>query len=194
MASPARLQTAANNMPAVTRCTRDLRFAWVNNQCVEWIRRPGEKIVGEKIQDVLGTEAFLRLLPSFEWVLSGETLTYEDKIAYSSIGERWISATYTPTFGSQGNVDGWVAVIRDITDQKATESALFEKKKQLAEETQTLAKLNACSLRLWQANSLKEGPGEMLRAVVELLGADKGNVQILDHGRSVLTIRRAAGL
>ena len=194
MASAAQLQLVADKMAAsVTHCTRDFRFAWVSSRYAEWIQRPVEKIVGKKIQDVLGTEAFLRLLPYFERVLSGETFTYEDKVAYSSIGERWISATYTPTLDSGGEVDGWVAVIRDITNEKATEAALLEREKQLAEEVQALAKLNECSLRLWQVNHLQEGLTEMLQAVMQLLGADKGNVQILDHERSVLTIAAQQG-
>jgi PAS domain S-box-containing protein len=165
MASPAELQLITNKMAAaVARCTRDLRFAWVSRQCAEWIRRPADAIVGRKIQDVLGTEAFQRLLPHFERVLSGETVTYEDRVAYSNFGEKWISATYTPTLDSSGNVDGWVAVICDITDQKLAEGRLLEQERQMAEEATALAKLHQCSLRLWQTTHLKEGLAEMLRA------------------------------
>lgn len=189
LATAAELELITGRMAAaVTRCTRDLRFAWVSNECAEWIRRPVDQIVGNRILDVLGAEAFLRLLPYFERVLSGETVRYEDRVAYSSIGERWISATYTPTFDSQGTVDGWVAVLRDITAEKAGRAALLERDQQLADEAKALARLNECSLRLWQSNNLREGLNEMLRAVVELLRADKGTVQILDPERGVLTI------
>jgi PAS domain S-box-containing protein len=189
MASAAELRLITNKMvAAVTRCTGDLRYAWANERYAEWLHRPIEKIIGNRIQDVLGNEAFLRLLPYFERALSGQTIEYEDNIGFSSIGERWISAIYTPTLDPHGKVDGWVAVIRDITDQKLTEATLLEREKQLAEEAQALAKLNQCSLRLWQTHRLQEGLGEMLRAVIELLGADKGNVQILDPERNVLTI------
>ena len=194
MATPAQLRLIADKMAAnVTHCTRDFRYVWVSSQCAEWIQRPVEKIVGKKIQDVLGSEAFLRLLPYFERVLSGETVTYEDKVAYSSIGKRWISATYTPTLDSGGKVDGWVAVIRDITNEKTTEAALLEREKQLSEEVQALANLNEYSLRLWRVKTVPEGLDEMLRAVMQLLGADKGNVQILDHERSVLTVAAQRG-
>ena len=189
MASSAELRLITNKMAAaVTRCTRDLRYAWANERYAEWLHRPVQKIIGNKIQDVLGNEAFLRLLPYFERALSGQAVQYEDNVGFSSIGERWISAIYTPTLDLQGEVDGWVAVIRDITKQKLTEASLLKREKQLAEEAQALAKLNKCSLRLWQTNRLQEGLGEMLRAVIELLGADKGNVQILNPERNVLTI------
>ena len=188
------LQLIANKMAAtVTRCTRDFRYAWVNERYAEWLRRPVGKIIGDKIQDVVGTEAFLRLQPYFERVLSGETVAYEEKITFSCIGERWISGIYTPTFDSQQKVDGWVAVVRDITTEKATESAVLDKDKRLADEANALAKLNQCSLRLWQTSRMKDGLSEMLRATIELLGANKGNVQMLDPDRSVLTIAAQQG-
>jgi PAS domain-containing protein len=173
---------------AVTRCTRDLRYAWANERYGEWIQRPTTQIIGSKIKDILGTEAFLRLLPHFERVLSGETVAYEEKIAFAAIGERWISAIYTPTFDAQGAPDGWVALVRDITGQKTTEAALLEREKRLTEEAEALSKLNQLSLQLWQTATLKEGLSEMLRAVIDLLGADKGNVQLLVPERNVLTI------
>ena len=54
-------------------------------------------------------------------------------------------------------------------------------------------RLNQCSLRLWQTNHLKQGLAQMLRSVVELLGAEKGNVQILDPERNILTIAAQQG-
>ena len=67
MAAIAELQLVTSKMPvAVAHCTRDLRYEWVSSRLAEWIQRPVEQIVGKKIQDVLGTEAFLKLLPYFE--------------------------------------------------------------------------------------------------------------------------------
>jgi len=179
----------ANKMAAaVTRCTRDLRYAWANERYAQWIHRPVNEIIGSKIQDVLGNEAFLRLLPYFERVLSGETSAYEEEIAFAGIGKRSLSAIYTPTHDIDGKVDGWVAFIRDITDEKRTQAALLHIDKLLLEEAQALAKLNQCSIRLWQTDDQEQGLSEMLRSVIELLGADKGTIHLLNHERSVLTI------
>jgi PAS domain S-box-containing protein len=49
----------------------------------------------------------------------------------------------------------------------------------LAAEVQALARLNEASSRLWHLSDLKAGLQEILRAAVELLGADKGTVQLL---------------
>jgi CheY-like chemotaxis protein len=64
--------------------------------------------------------------------------------------------------------------------------------RQLAAEVQALARLNEYGSRLWRCRDLTEGLGEMLDAVIELLGADKGNVQLLNAG-GVLEIAAQRG-
>ena len=67
------------------------------------------------------------------------------------------------------------------------------RKEQVAQESEALRKLNECSSRLWKIASLHEGLQEMLNAIIELLAADKGNVQLLNPERSVLTISAQRG-
>ena len=51
----------------------------------------------------------------------------------------------------------------------------------LEEHISALARLNELSSRLWRQRSLDAGLAEMLHATIELLGADKGNIQILSE-------------
>ena len=55
-------------------------------------------------------------------------------------------------------------------------------------QAQALSRLNIAGARLWHARSLPQGLQEMLAATIELLGADKGNVQLLDAEQGVLRI------
>ena len=110
---------------AVTRCSRDFRYLWTNQRYADWLRRPLEDIVNHQIADVLGPEAFEALLPSFKQVLAGENASYEEEVNLAGIGKRWLSATYTPTFDSSGTVNGWVAVVLDITEKRREEEARF---------------------------------------------------------------------
>ena len=80
------------------------------------------------------------------------------------------------------------ALNREIFERVQGEARLREREAQLAAEADALARLNELSSRLWRSRTLREGLGEMLSATVELLGADMGNVQILDVERRVLTI------
>ena len=69
---------------------------------------------------------------------------------------------------------------------KETERRLRDSEAQLTTEAAALLRLNAASARLWNTQDLGQGLEEMLAATIELLGADKGTVQLLDPrtGRS----------
>ena len=118
----AHLQLVTDTMAvATTRCSRDLRYLYVNRRCAELLGKPAEEIIGRPIVEILGKEAFEKLLPYFETVLRGEPVSYEEQVFYQSAGPRWISAAYVPTFDSAGTADGWVASIVDITERKREE-------------------------------------------------------------------------
>jgi PAS domain S-box-containing protein len=119
------LDLVTNQMAAaVTRCSRDLRYLWVNQAYADWLRCPLDSVIGRPISDVLGKAAFDALLPQFTRVLTGESVYYEQETDFRGIGARWVSAHYTPTFARDGAVNGWVGVVLDITDRKRAEAAV----------------------------------------------------------------------
>jgi len=184
VASRVELESVTELMPAgVVHCTHDLRYAWANPRFGEWIGRSPKELVGQSIRDVIGAAAFTKLEPYFQRALAGERVEYEEEIDYEGLGRRWVHASYVPTRDRQGAVDGWVAVVIDVTDKKRLELGL----------AQVLAGLSELTSRLWRARTLQEGLEEILTAVIGLMGADKGNVQLLDGERRVLTIAAHQG-
>jgi len=127
------LDLATKQTAAVARCGRDFRYLWANQGLADFLRRPLDEIVGRPILDVLGTETVEALRPHFERVLAGEKVTYEEEVNYRDIGRRWISATYIPTLDPGGGVDGWIAVIVDVTNHRRAEEALRRSEGYLAE-------------------------------------------------------------
>jgi signal transduction histidine kinase/CheY-like chemotaxis protein len=81
----------------------------------------------------------------------------------------------------------------EMAEHSRTDQALRDNETRLAAEADALARLNELSSRLWRMRSLSDGLDEMLAATIELLGADMGNVQILDADRKVLTIAAQRG-
>src|SRR5262249_9134817 len=103
------LRIVTDGMAApVIRCSRDPRCVWVSGPYADWIGLPVDEIVGRRIVDGIGDDAFQQLRPHFERVLRGEIVHYEEQVALRGIGPRWVTATYTPTRDPDGACDGWV--------------------------------------------------------------------------------------
>jgi signal transduction histidine kinase/ActR/RegA family two-component response regulator/PAS domain-containing protein len=81
---------------------------------------------------------------------------------------------------------------QEIDQRQRVEEALLESERRLSAEAEALAKLNELSSRLWRCRNLHEGLDEMLGAVIELLGADQGCVQLLNDD-GILTIDAQRG-
>ncbi len=79
---------------------------------------------------------------------------------------------------------------RTLADESL--SKLRESERQLSAEAEALTKLNERSSRMWSCPDLKQGLEEMVAAAIELVGADKANVQLLNH-QGVLTIEAQRG-
>jgi len=78
-------------------------------------------------------------------------------------------------------------------EAEAARDAIAEREAVITTEAKSLARLNELSSRLWGMPTLSRGLEEMLDATIELLGADMGNVQIVDPNRRVLVIAAQRG-
>ncbi len=144
-ASSEQLRIVTDTMSApVTRCSRDLLYVWVNGAYAQWLDRPPEEIAGHPIVDIIGASGLEFIRPYVERVLAGERVEYEDRVRFRGLGERWIHATYTPTFDNLGSIDGWVAVVIDVTQRKQLEQDL-------------ITTLNELERRLHERTALFEG-------------------------------------
>jgi PAS domain S-box-containing protein len=126
--------------------------------------------------------------------LAGETLRENDDPFQHPDGRtQWICWEARPWHRADDEIGGIIIFTNDVTARVEAERAARESNAKLAAETRALARLNEASSRLWQTQDLREGLGEMLAATIELLGADKGSVQLFDAGRKVLHIAAQRG-
>lgn len=128
-----RLRAAVDSLPVlISQVDSSERYRFVNKAYSEWFRRPAEAIVGSTLREVLGPEAYDSLKPWVDAVLSGRTVRFETLAPYRDAGVRHIEATYTPSFDAGGVVDGFFALVQDVTARKRTEEALALSEARLA--------------------------------------------------------------
>lgn len=137
------LQLVTDTMsPAVTHCTRDLRYKWVSPSYAEWLQRTRVDIEGYSLPEVLGPEAFVAIVPYIERVLANERVEYEIQAPFPRIGLRWIHAAYVPTHDRAGAVTGWVAHVSDITALKQAQAEVKRVNADIKRANERLARSN----------------------------------------------------
>jgi PAS domain S-box-containing protein len=147
------------------------------------------EVIGQPITIIIPPELRDEELNILKRVRRGERIDHFDTIRVTKDGRRIpISLTVSPVRDSRDVIVGASKVARDISERKRAEQALSESERRLATEAHALAKLNELSTNLWRARSLSDGLDEILTAIIALLGADKGNIQLLDAQGSVLSI------
>jgi PAS domain S-box-containing protein len=142
----------------------------------------------------LGDSAFTTILPYIERVLQGERVEFETEITYSTAGRRFMQYAYMPERDSQNNVVGWFATVSEITDRKRAEEALRASRERLAADLQAITRLYEVGNRCVRAgNGFHQCLEMILDAAVSITGADKGNIQLFDHGSGALVIAAQRG-
>ena len=102
------------------------RYRQLNRAYETWFGRPGREVLGQTMREVLGDVAWEVLRPQVEAALAGREVRYEAWVPYRDGGPRWIQASYVPDVDASGRVQGFVALVHDVTAQKGAEVALRE--------------------------------------------------------------------
>ena len=140
------LRLITDNMDVgVTRCTADLRYSWVSCTYAHWLGQTPDDIACRPVVDVIGQEAYDDIRSYVEKVLSGQRVEFETEITRPDAGTRWIHARYVPTQSEGGKVDGWIAVLTDVTEWRELRGGCGLTRRQLR-EAQHLAKVGSWEL------------------------------------------------
>jgi PAS domain S-box-containing protein len=185
-ATKEQLQVVTDNMAAaVTRCSRDLRYEWVSRGYAAWLGRPPEEIAGRSIVDVIGMEGFETIRPYMEEALAGRKVEYTSQVNFIGPGKRWIHVVYVPTW-ARGEVDGWIAVVTDLTDMLQAQLQLREANSKLARANEDLERFAFAA-----SHDLQE-PLRLINTLAQLLARKLDGALDRDSASLVESIAEAA--
>ena len=121
------LELIADTAPAyIVHCDLERRFTFVNSAYAARFGLTPAEVVGKHVWEVVGNRGYAAFERHMDDVLAGKRVEFEEEIPYDTIGPRWIHCAYAPHWGTDGAVQGLVAVITDISERKRAEASLRE--------------------------------------------------------------------
>ena len=99
----------------------DLAYQFNNKAFEKWFGFSRHEIKGKKIWQVIGELPYSIITPYIKEVMSGNTITFEEKLNYPYRGNVFIRSSYVPNFSESGRVIGFFLLTSDITQSKNEE-------------------------------------------------------------------------
>lgn len=111
------LQLITDALPAlISYVDTERRYRFINEEYVKWFGEQARQLIGTKIEDVVGIRAYELVRPYLDRAFAGELVTYEIEMPYHQ-GNRHINAKYVPDIDDNGTVQGFVALVVDISNE-----------------------------------------------------------------------------
>jgi PAS domain S-box-containing protein len=124
-------RTITDAVPVLISYVDKNGFYRFNNRNYEfWFGHSREEISGKHMKDVIGKAAWEKVRPRIERTLAGEETHYEDLLPYKDAGPKWVRVTYTPHRDQNGEIQGLVVLVNDISEQKRTVEDLKKREEQ----------------------------------------------------------------
>ncbi|MEP0923929.1 PAS domain S-box protein [Leptolyngbya sp. ST-U4] len=128
----AELRLITNSLPVlISFIDTEQRYRFINQTYEQWFRRRASEVCGKYIWEVMGEVAYESVRPYVEQVLAGHAVSFENEMHYKDVETKIISATFVPRFDPQGKVEGFVALVSDITQRKQAEETLQQSEERL---------------------------------------------------------------
>ena len=146
--SETRLRAIVDHLPQfVSYVDKDLVYRFVNRRYQEAFGLSEAEVVGKRLPEIIGEDAFAGARHHVERVLQGEQVRYHERFDYRFGGTREIDGILVPDAEDNGDVRGYFAVLTDITPYIKTQNRLTERESMLS-RAESMAGLGSWSCTL----------------------------------------------
>jgi len=122
------LKVVTDRLPVrVAYVDREYRYQFINDAYERELGLDREDVIGQTVADVISDPVFEVGRERLARALSGHTHTEEFDVPYHS-GQRRVRSTYVPDFDENGEVQGVVCHVLDVTEQRRMEQAIEEQR------------------------------------------------------------------
>ncbi|MEO7538533.1 MAG: PAS domain S-box protein, partial [Pyrinomonadaceae bacterium] len=91
------LRLVMNTVPAlISYVDRDQRYRFVNGKLTEWFAKPVDQLIGRKVRDIIGTNAYRMLKPHIDEAFSGKDSAFDSQVHYKTVGPRYVHGSLVP--------------------------------------------------------------------------------------------------
>ncbi|WP_397568110.1 response regulator [Schlesneria sp. T3-172] len=125
-----------------------------------------------------------------EAITNGSDFEVEYRVNWPDLSIHWVNVRGACIRDRSGTVTALSGLSIDITERKEIEESLRASERRVAEDAAALARLNEASSQLWRRPSLAEGLEQVLDATIDLLGANMGNIRLLEGGSLRMVAQR----
>lgn len=118
-ASERELRLITDSVPAfISYADADERLRFCNKALASFVGTQPKDLIGRPLRELYGEEVYRTLQPYAQRALAGETVQFQRRQARRGGGAIDLDVTYIPRRGALGEVEGFYALLTDITELK----------------------------------------------------------------------------
>ena len=114
------------------------RLRTSNRAHSQWFGHAPDEIIGKSVEELLGDTEYQGIRGQIRRTMAGQQARFEGPLRNARGDLRYVERTYTPSFSSDGKVEGYFVCVSDLTERKQREEAALRTKRDIAEIVESL--------------------------------------------------------
>ncbi|HEY9808480.1 MAG TPA: PAS domain S-box protein [Halomicronema sp.] len=120
------IKLVTDSLPSlICYINKEERYVFINQAYEIWFNKNRSQILNKPLKEVVGNEIYPHIEPYVKRALLGEKVKREQILPSKEGLPKYIEATYLPHLDEQGQVQGFVGFIHDITERRETQEKII---------------------------------------------------------------------